>query len=704
MAVAGAKVIVGAAGDDTGAINAGRAYVYDLGSATLTLPQAILHKNTPSADDYFGGSVAISGTLVVIGVSRDDAGATNAGKVFVYDLSSGIPNVPVFKLSHPAPQADDFFGSAVAISGTRLVVGAWGRDIGASDAGSAYVFNLSSGTPTVPVATLNNPTPAASDSFGITVAISGTKMGVGSPWDDTGASDAGSAYVYALDGATPTIPAFTLNSPSPSQDDRFGWSVAITGTKAVIGSYQDDTGAYNAGIVYVYDVLSETPTVPVFTLNNPQPAANGQFGYSVAISGPRIVVGTGWNVYVYDISGSTPTAPVATLNNPDPTPQSFGSRVAIDGTRVIVGTEAGNGKAYIYELSSGTPTVPVWTLNNPGLGASDYFGYRVAISGTRAAVGAGYDDTGATNAGRVYVYDLTSGTPTVPSVTVNNPTPAADDNFGSAIALFGQRLVVGAYSDDSGAMNAGSAYVFDLNSSTPAVPELTLNNPEPAEYDHFGVSVAISGTRLVVGAPQDTTGARAAGSVYVYELSGATPSIPVAKLTNPTPSVQDFFGAAVGISGARAVIGAHSDDTVSVDKGYAYVFGPNPNDTDSDDLPDSWEIARFGTIGAHGALDDSDGDGRVELLEFAFNADPLVADVAASPQAVNEDGYLTMTIAKRAGVTFSVQSAATPEAAAFTSTTTTVLLDNATTLKVRDNVLIGSPLSRFLRVKVTAAP
>ena len=63
-------------------------------------------------------------------------------------------------------------------------------------------------------------------------------------------------------------------------------------------------------------------------------------------------------------------------------------------------------------------------------------------------------------------------------------------------------MVVGAYSDDTGARDAGSAYLDDLSGGTP-VPVATLNNPGPADSDYFGSSVAISGTRVVVGAPGD---------------------------------------------------------------------------------------------------------------------------------------------------------------------------------------------------------
>ena len=296
----------------------------------------------------------------------------------------------------------------------------------------------------MPVATLNNPGPAAGDQFGLSVAISGTLVVVGSPFDDTGATDAGSAYVYDLSSGTPTVPVATLNNPGPAAGDQFGVSVAISGTLVVVGANTDDTGATNAGSAYVYDLSSGTPTVPVATLNNPSPFANDQFGLSVAISGTLVVVGA-----------------------------------RLDDTGA---TDAGS--AYVYDLNSVTPTVPVATLNNPGPAAQDLFGVSVAISGTLVVVGANADDTGATDAGSAYVYDLSSGTPTVPVATLNNPDPAEGDQFGESVAISGTLVVVGAFVDDTGATNAGSAYVYDLSSGTPTVPVATLNNPGPAAGDH----------------------------------------------------------------------------------------------------------------------------------------------------------------------------------------------------------------------------
>ncbi len=126
---------------------------------------------------------------------------------------------------------------------------------------------------------------------------------------------------------------------------------------------------------------------------------------------------------------------------------------------------------------------------------------------------------------------------------------------------------------------------------------------------------------------------------------------------------------------------------------------PGWPDGDGDGLRDAWELDSWGTMIGHSATDDYDHDGIPELLEEAFGLNPKQPDTL--PAAENEGGYLTLTITKHPGVTYEVQTAATPDAPAFSPATTTVQMNDATTLKVRDNILIGT---RYLRVKVTAAP
>ena len=208
----------------------------------------------------------------------------------------------------------------------------------------------------------------------------------------------------------------------------------------------------------------------------------------------------------------------------------------------------------------------------------------------------------------------------------------------------------------------------------------------------------------MVGAETNDTGVFRAGSAYVYDLNNETPTVPVATLDNPGPATSDRFGISVAIDGTTVAVGTPNDDTVITDKGSAYIFAPANNDFDGDGLLDLWEYARFGTTAGHSLLGDSDGDGLCEVLELAFNQDPTRPDFASTPPIVNEGGFLTTTVTKRAGATYVVESAASPDWAAFSAATTTVLINTATTLKVRDNVLVGTPGSRFLRVKVTAAP
>jgi hypothetical protein len=189
---------------------------------------------------------------------------------------------------------------------------------------------------------------------------------------------------------------------------------------------------------------------------------------------------------------------------------------------------------------------------------ADVFGVSAAISGSRVIVGARGDNTGAAQAGSAYVYDISNAAPRVPMIVLTNPSPAAADYFGQAVGISGNRAVVGAYLDNTGATDAGSAYVYDLDGATPNLPMLTLTNPSPAVSNYFGSSVAISGTRVLVGAFQDDHEATDAGSAYIFDLANATPTVPVSTLANPSPAMNDYFGFSVAIDDGGVWLGAPS--------------------------------------------------------------------------------------------------------------------------------------------------
>ncbi|TBR08386.1 MAG: hypothetical protein EPO62_06790, partial [Candidatus Nitrosotenuis sp.] len=129
------------------------------------------------------------------------------------------------------------------------------------------------------------------------------------------------------------------------------------------------------------------------------------------------------------------------------------------------------------------------------------------------------DDAGATDAGSAYLFDATTG---ALLRTFNNPAPASGDQFGHGISISGNSILIGAYQDDAGATDAGSAYLFD---ATTGALLHTLNNPTPVSNDSFGNSVSISGNSIIIGAYQDDAGASNAGSAYLFNGSFEASSV-----------------------------------------------------------------------------------------------------------------------------------------------------------------------------------
>jgi ELWxxDGT repeat protein len=250
-------------------------------------------------------------------------------------------------------------------------------------------------------------------------------------------------------------------NPTPTTNDTFGYSIAGVGQNILVGAYGDSSsGASYAGAAYLYD---GTTGALLRTFTSPSPIAQDYFGYSVAAVGQNILVG------------------------------AYGNNTGA--------TDAGT--AYLFD---GTTGALLRTFTNPTPVAYDYFGYSVAAVGQSILIGVPYDDTGATDAGAVYLFDGTTG---ALLRTFTNPTPAGGDYFGYAIASVGQNVLVGARNDDTGATNAGAVYLFD--GSTGALLQ-TFTNPTPALADYFGYSVAAVGENVLISAPYDDAGATDAGS------------------------------------------------------------------------------------------------------------------------------------------------------------------------------------------------
>jgi hypothetical protein len=642
VAISGDIVAVGARGDGAAGAGAGTVYLYHLAGEAPSQPVWSSHGPSPAMGNGFGGSLALDGLRLVVGSPGDSTVGSYAGSVHVYEIGGDLVPVRTATFFNPAPTQFKPFGAAVGISGTRVVVGSAGSDSISSNRGTAYAFDLAAPSPADSAVELENPAAAGYAAFGTAVGISGTRVVVGNHLENTGALDSGCIHLYDLSGPLPAVPVTSRYNPAPAKDDHFGIAVAISGGVAIASATGDDSRATNAGAVYAYDAAAVIPAAPVATLDEPGPSTGDAFGFAVALAGNRLVSGapndraTGESdgrVYVNDLDA--PGAPGLAIDHPFPgTGGHFGRAVAADGGMVVVGAPYDHiapnysGRAFVFNLDSPTPAVPVAILENPAGADGDWFGWAVAIDGSRVVVGAPYN-AGSAPAGRAYVYEMTSPSPGTPVRILDNPSPDHGDEFGASVALKGAKVVVGCRYDDTGATNSGAAYLYDLDSASPATPVLSLFNPTPGSADYFGSAVGISGSTVAIGAPGDDAGASDAGAVYLYHSGNGLPFL---TLPGPGLSANADFGAALALSGARIIVGSpgHGGDA-----GRCHTFdlgNLSPADPEFEvhafPLPrDSFgsSVAISGTMvaaGAHGSDDRALDRGAAYVRELIYHGDP----------------------------------------------------------------------------------
>lgn len=345
-AISGDTIVVGALYEDSNATqingnqtnnlaeNAGAAYVF-VRNGTTWSQQAYLKASNAEEYDHFGVTVAVSGDTIIIGARGEDSGATGvngnqasnsinaSGAAYVF-VRNGTTWSQQGYLKASNTGEDDLFGSAVAISGDTIVVGALDEDSRAKgvngnqtdnfspDAGAAYVF-VRDGTAWSQQAYLKASNTNSDDWFGAAVAVAGNTILIGAPREESSATGvngdqsdnsnptAGAVYVFERQGKIWSQQAYLKASNSGSSDS-FGWSVAIAGNAAVIGaSYEDsaatgingdqtDSSAFGAGAAYVFERHEEVWSQSIY-LKASNTGIQDEFGSTVSISGDTIVIG-----------------------------------------------------------------------------------------------------------------------------------------------------------------------------------------------------------------------------------------------------------------------------------------------------------------------------------------------------------------------------------------------------------------------------
>ena len=279
-----------------------------------------------------------------------------------------------------------------------------------------------------------------------------------------------------------------------------------------------------------------------------------------------------WTIELQPV-GST-NVPARVLQNPMPDPSSqFGRFLATSENFVAVSAHyddvAGpsqSGAVYIFDASSGQH---LHTLTSPSPHKEDRFGRALAFMGDYVLVGAPMDDSVATDAGAVYMFDASSG---LHVRTFVNEKGSAGDQFGRSLATVGGQILIGARFDDTPATDAGAAFLFDGQTGEQL---RVLYSPNPSRGAQFGYTVAATDERhLLIGARFDETGADGKGAVY--RLDSQTGNL-LQSYNNPSQrsvaNEQTGFARSVAAVGDQVVVAARWDDYGADAAGAAFLFG-----------------------------------------------------------------------------------------------------------------------------------
>ena len=396
------------------------------------------------------------------------------------------------------------------------------------------------------------------------------------------------AAVAALDPIAAAQVA-TLTPADAAADDRFGASVAVSGFRVLAGSPQDDDKGSNSGAAYVFELVG-TSWVQTAKLVAADGAANHRFGQSVALQGDFALVGASMRsgstfvgpgaVYFFERGPSGWVQKQKVTGSGTSNGDAFGAAVALDasGTRAVVGASSAfnTGKIFIYQKPSSSWMLAGNFVTPGGLTVAG-FGSSVDISGDRVVAGAPTYGSPSPSQGRAFVYLRSGAGMWSLEAQLTGADSAAGDQFGSAVALEGDRLLVGARRDDLSAafVDAGSAYVFQRSGAAWLQSAKLVSSDGLAGDELGGLDVALSGGRALVGSWKAASGAAAdAGAAVLFEGSGASWT-QSARFATALADADASAGSAVGLTagGLHAVLGAPmADGAAGAAQGAAYVF------------------------------------------------------------------------------------------------------------------------------------
>ena len=432
--------------------------------------------------------------------------------------------------------------------------------------------------------------------------------------------------------------------------DYFGYSVSISGDYAIVGATfeKQDTAGSNwiskAGSAYIFERNTTGTWVQVQKIVASDRGTDDYFGWSVSISGDYVIVG------------------------------AYGEDEDASGGNTL----AAAGSAYIFERNTTGTWIQVQKIVASDRGGVDQFGRSVSISGDDIVVGAlgeAHDTSGANylySSGSAYIFERNTSGMWIETQKIVASDRGAGDYFGWSVSISGDDIIIGAQHEDNDLSgggtfsDAGSAYIFERNTSGIWTQIQKIVASDRYSGDIFGYSVSISGDYAIVGAAgedNDVSGLANlsfAGSAYLFKRDTTGTWNQAQKIVASDRGAGDQFGISVSISGNYFIVGALLEDedtsggnTLST-SGSAYLFKRDTTGTWTqaqkivnsdravqDNFGRSVAISgNYFIVGAPLEDEDASGGNTLSLAGSAYIfSDLLCSNTYDTTQVVNCNGY-----------------------------------------------------------------
>lgn len=517
----------------------------------------------------FGFGVAVDGAGRLLCGAPDETDQTlaGAGSAYLFRLDMAVSVI--------SPDVQDFgsFGYSVApLDADRIVVGAPNEDGG----GRAWIYDLRDGS----AIALEDPQQRSLLALGDEVEVVGNEIFVSAPLADA-------VLVFGFDGTY--LREFTVSGMNesvlnymraigtqlavarqaddvvdllnadgtiaqtfnpPGTEPMFGRAIAPIGGLVAVSS-QDASGN---GVVYLFDPATGAIAR---TINAPGSIAFPQnFGFAMTeFQGLLAVATVSLNVTLFDPTNGNL---VATIPSPQDLNGVFGQTMAANADFLIVSSFTGNNDPGEISLFD-TNLNEVDTIDSPNPTANGFFGFAVGAGPGYVVIGAPFEDVNPVGAGRMYVIFAQTGPPPptfTAELSLSSPNPTQGGSFGNSVAFSGTRLVVSAPDELNG---NGRTYVFDGSDGS---LQRTITSPNPSAVGRFGFQVAANAGMLAIGAPGETG----------LSLLGPVPTAGRAYLFNPgtgqlllsflsiNAQSNGGFGASIAVSQANVAVGAPGEN------------------------------------------------------------------------------------------------------------------------------------------------